>query len=119
MVARPNAIFGDDTKNFLDDDLLAGAFRSNCEVGVFVLRMARHKFFRPPRSKVKSTYEKIHLSGCENQGRRQDVPRRVHHVHVQAAAESRPLHVRMQPNKSIYYNWEDFLLFLYFFFLSN
>jgi uncharacterized protein YwbE len=34
MVARPSVIFGDDTKNFLDDDLLTGALRSIREVGV-------------------------------------------------------------------------------------
>jgi hypothetical protein len=32
MVARPNVIFGDNTKNFLDSDLLAAALRSNREV---------------------------------------------------------------------------------------
>jgi hypothetical protein len=50
MVARPSVIFGDDMKNFLDDDLLAGALRSNREVDVFVLRMARQFFFttHPP-----------------------------------------------------------------------
>jgi hypothetical protein len=47
MVTRPSVIFGDGTKNFLDDDLLADAFRSNREVDVFVLRMARQKFLRP------------------------------------------------------------------------
>jgi hypothetical protein len=33
MVARPNVILGDDTKNFLDDDLLAGPLRPIREVG--------------------------------------------------------------------------------------
>jgi hypothetical protein len=33
MVARPSVIFGDGTKNFLDDDLLVGALRSIREVG--------------------------------------------------------------------------------------
>jgi hypothetical protein len=45
MVARPSVIFGDGTKYFLDDDLLAVGLRSNHEVDVFVLRMARQKFF--------------------------------------------------------------------------
>jgi hypothetical protein len=45
MVARPSVIFGDGTKNFLDDDLLAGTLRSNREVDIIVLRMARQKFF--------------------------------------------------------------------------
>jgi hypothetical protein len=40
MVARTSVIFGDDTKNFLDDDLLTGALQSNHEVDVFILRMA-------------------------------------------------------------------------------
>jgi hypothetical protein len=46
MMARPSVIFGDSTKNFLDDDLLAGALRSNHEVDIFVLRMARQNFLR-------------------------------------------------------------------------
>jgi hypothetical protein len=29
MVARPNVVFGDNTKNFLDSDLLAAGLRSN------------------------------------------------------------------------------------------
>jgi hypothetical protein len=45
MVARPSVIFGDSTKNFLDDDLLAGALQSDREVDIFVLRMARQKLF--------------------------------------------------------------------------
>jgi hypothetical protein len=45
MVARPSVIFGDGTKNFLDDDLLPGALLSNREVDIFALRMASHKFF--------------------------------------------------------------------------
>jgi hypothetical protein len=48
MVARPSVIFGDSTKNFLDDDLLAGALqsdRADREVDIFVLRMARQKLF--------------------------------------------------------------------------
>jgi hypothetical protein len=45
MVARSSVIFGDGTKNFLDDDLLTGALRSNREVDIFVLRIARQKFF--------------------------------------------------------------------------
>jgi hypothetical protein len=32
-MARPSIIFGDGTKNFFDDDLLAGALRSIREVG--------------------------------------------------------------------------------------
>jgi hypothetical protein len=46
MMARPSVIFGDSTKNFLDDDLLAGALRSNHEVDIFVLRMAHQNFLR-------------------------------------------------------------------------
>jgi hypothetical protein len=45
MVVRPSVIFGDSTKNFLDDDLLAGALQSDREVDIFVLRMARQKLF--------------------------------------------------------------------------
>jgi hypothetical protein len=48
MVARPSVIFGDGTKNFLNDDLLTGALQSNREVGVFVLRMTHKIFLRPP-----------------------------------------------------------------------
>jgi hypothetical protein len=45
MVVRPSVIFGDSTKNFLDDDLLAGALQSDREVDIFVLPMARQKLF--------------------------------------------------------------------------
>jgi hypothetical protein len=47
MVARPSVIFGDGTKNFLDDDLLTDTLRSNRKVNNTVLRTARQKFFRP------------------------------------------------------------------------
>jgi hypothetical protein len=44
MVARLSVIFGDGTKNFLDGDLLTAVLRSNREVDVFVLRLARQNF---------------------------------------------------------------------------
>jgi hypothetical protein len=55
MVAQPSVIFGDGTKNFLDDDLLAGALRSNREVDIFVLQMAPKKFLRSGRSCMRLT----------------------------------------------------------------
>jgi hypothetical protein len=55
MVARPSVIFGDGTKNFLDDDLLACALRSNHEVDIFIIRMARKKFLQSGRSCMRLT----------------------------------------------------------------